>query len=251
MGPAPGAAGTAASLPPQGIFISRIAEGGAAHRAGTLQVGDRVLSVSRARAPRRLPRRPPAPDGTAAPSQINGVDMAEARHDHAVSLLTAAAPTIALLLEREAGGSLPPSPPPLSPLPPPAAPTPGATANATGAGPLRLAPSLLAAALEGPYPVEVRTPAPPSPHPNHRALGSCSVLSPGPLPLPSLPQPHPDPWCPASAALTGWPRPSRLGVPRRSACRGRGARWGSAWWGAPTTPATRSAPRSPASSSPR
>lgn len=30
----------------QGIFISRIAEGGAAHRAGTLQVGDRVLSVS-------------------------------------------------------------------------------------------------------------------------------------------------------------------------------------------------------------
>lgn len=31
---------------PQGIFISRIAEGGAAHRAGTLQVGDRVLSVS-------------------------------------------------------------------------------------------------------------------------------------------------------------------------------------------------------------
>ncbi|OWK04280.1 hypothetical protein Celaphus_00016123, partial [Cervus elaphus hippelaphus] len=29
-----------------GIFISRIAEGGAAHRAGTLQVGDRVLSVN-------------------------------------------------------------------------------------------------------------------------------------------------------------------------------------------------------------
>uniref|UniRef100_A0A452SKF7 Protein scribble homolog n=1 Tax=Ursus americanus TaxID=9643 RepID=A0A452SKF7_URSAM len=68
-----------------GIFISRIAEGGAAHRAGTLQVGDRVLS-------------------------INGVDMTEARHDHAVSLLTAASPTIALLLEREAGGPLPPSP---------------------------------------------------------------------------------------------------------------------------------------------
>uniref|UniRef100_A0A452SKK7 Protein scribble homolog n=1 Tax=Ursus americanus TaxID=9643 RepID=A0A452SKK7_URSAM len=86
-----------------GIFISRIAEGGAAHRAGTLQVGDRVLS-------------------------INGVDMTEARHDHAVSLLTAASPTIALLLEREAGGPLPPSP--------------------------LLAPSLLAAALEGPYPVE-------------------------------------------------------------------------------------------------
>lgn len=30
----------------QGIFISRIAEGGAAHRDGTLRVGDRVISVS-------------------------------------------------------------------------------------------------------------------------------------------------------------------------------------------------------------
>uniref|UniRef100_A0A452F8W1 Scribble planar cell polarity protein n=1 Tax=Capra hircus TaxID=9925 RepID=A0A452F8W1_CAPHI len=99
-----------------GIFISRIAEGGAAHRAGTLQVGDRVLS-------------------------INGVDMTEARHDHAVSLLTAASPTIALLLERE--------PSPHSPLPPTAAPAaPGEP------GPLRLPPGLLAAALEGPYPVE-------------------------------------------------------------------------------------------------
>ncbi|XP_052507514.1 protein scribble homolog isoform X2 [Budorcas taxicolor] len=107
-----------------GIFISRIAEGGAAHRAGTLQVGDRVLS-------------------------INGVDMTEARHDHAVSLLTAASPTIALLLEREAGGPLAPSPPPHSPLPPTAAPAaPGEP------GPLRLPPGLLAAALEGPYPVE-------------------------------------------------------------------------------------------------
>ncbi|XP_043340146.1 protein scribble homolog isoform X1 [Cervus elaphus] len=107
-----------------GIFISRIAEGGAAHRAGTLQVGDRVLS-------------------------INGVDMTEARHDHAVSLLTAASPTIALLLEREAGGPRAPSPPPHSSPPPTAAPAaPGEP------GPLRLSPGLLAAALEGPYPVE-------------------------------------------------------------------------------------------------
>ncbi|XP_063252378.1 protein scribble homolog isoform X3 [Prinia subflava] len=59
-----------------GIFISRIAEGGAAHRDGILHVGDRVIS-------------------------INGVDMTEARHDQAVALLTAAAPTIALLVERE------------------------------------------------------------------------------------------------------------------------------------------------------
>ncbi|XP_059725183.1 protein scribble homolog isoform X4 [Haemorhous mexicanus] len=59
-----------------GIFISRIAEGGAAHRDGILRVGDRVIS-------------------------INGVDMTEARHDQAVALLTAASPTIVLLVERE------------------------------------------------------------------------------------------------------------------------------------------------------
>ncbi|OXB53328.1 hypothetical protein ASZ78_001899 [Callipepla squamata] len=55
-----------------GIFISRIAEGGAAHRDGILHVGDRVIS-------------------------INGVDMTEARHDQAVALLTASSPTIVLL----------------------------------------------------------------------------------------------------------------------------------------------------------
>ncbi|XP_066572275.1 protein scribble homolog isoform X6 [Amia ocellicauda] len=59
-----------------GIFISRIAEGGAAHRDATLQVGDRVLS-------------------------INGVDMTEARHDQAVTLLTGSSPTITLLVERD------------------------------------------------------------------------------------------------------------------------------------------------------
>nr|XP_044998815.1 protein scribble homolog isoform X2 [Jaculus jaculus] len=113
-----------------GIFISRIVEGGAAHRAGSLQVGDRVLS-------------------------INGVDMTEARHDHAVSLLTAASPTISLLLERETGGCLLPSSPPHS------APTPTATVAATMTtatpgepGLPRLGPSFLATALEGPYPVE-------------------------------------------------------------------------------------------------
>ncbi|NXI35685.1 SCRIB protein, partial [Galbula dea] len=64
-----------------GIFISRIAEGGAAHRDGILHVGDRVIS-------------------------INGVDMTEARHDQAVALLTAASPTIVLLVEREGGEQL-------------------------------------------------------------------------------------------------------------------------------------------------
>ncbi|XP_051015731.1 protein scribble homolog isoform X2 [Acomys russatus] len=113
-----------------GIFISRIAEGGAAHRAGTLQVGDRVLS-------------------------INGVDMTEARHDHAVSLLTAASPTISLLLERETGGAYPPSPPPHSSSTPTAAVAATMTTAIPGEPVLpRLSPSLLATALEGPYPVE-------------------------------------------------------------------------------------------------
>ncbi|XP_071659803.1 protein scribble homolog isoform X17 [Patagioenas fasciata] len=100
-----------------GIFISRIAEGGAAHRDGILRVGDRVIS-------------------------INGVDMTEARHDQAVALLTASSPTIVLLVEREAaeqpgegdapgaprgrmhsppppshGDSPPEEPPPRTPLP--------------------------------------------------------------------------------------------------------------------------------------
>ncbi|XP_056339010.1 protein scribble homolog isoform X4 [Oenanthe melanoleuca] len=73
-----------------GIFISRIAEGGAAHRDGILRVGDRVIS-------------------------INGVDMTEARHDQAVALLTAASPTIVLLVQREG-----PSPGPGPGEPPPA-----------------------------------------------------------------------------------------------------------------------------------
>ncbi|XP_041422688.1 protein scribble homolog isoform X17 [Xenopus laevis] len=73
-----------------GIFISRIAEGGAAHRDGILRVGDRVLS-------------------------INGVDMTEARHDQAVALLTSTSPTITLLVEREPPQSGAPTDPGASP----------------------------------------------------------------------------------------------------------------------------------------
>nr|XP_023688594.1 protein scribble homolog isoform X13 [Paramormyrops kingsleyae] len=75
-----------------GIFISRIAEGGAAHRDSTLQVGDRVIS-------------------------INGVDMTEARHDQAVALLTTASPTITLLVDRDLAEprARPHSPPPPQP----------------------------------------------------------------------------------------------------------------------------------------
>ncbi|XP_036376992.1 protein scribble homolog isoform X2 [Megalops cyprinoides] len=81
-----------------GIFISRIAEGGAAHRDSTLRVGDRVIS-------------------------INGVDMTEARHDQAVTLLTSTSPTITLLVERDLmepegsrAQSRPHSPPPPEPV---------------------------------------------------------------------------------------------------------------------------------------
>ncbi|XP_077480127.1 protein scribble homolog isoform X11 [Stigmatopora argus] len=68
-----------------GIYISRIAEGGAAHRDSTLRIGDRVLS-------------------------INGVDMTEARHDQAVALLTGTSPTIALLVERDPNAPRSPGP---------------------------------------------------------------------------------------------------------------------------------------------
>ncbi|XP_035268820.1 protein scribble homolog isoform X14 [Anguilla anguilla] len=82
-----------------GIFISRIAEGGSAHRDSILRVGDRVIS-------------------------INGVDMTEARHDQAVTLLTGTSPTITLLVERSlaeppgspaASRTRPHSPPPPEP----------------------------------------------------------------------------------------------------------------------------------------
>uniref|UniRef100_A0A674HGC8 Protein scribble homolog n=1 Tax=Taeniopygia guttata TaxID=59729 RepID=A0A674HGC8_TAEGU len=110
-----------------GIFISRIAEGGAAHRDGILRVGDRVIS-------------------------INGVDMTEARHDQAVALLTAASPTIVLLVEREGaeqpgeGGS--PRGRMHSPPPPPG---PGSSPPEETPAPSR---NHLSKGLEDQYPVE-------------------------------------------------------------------------------------------------
>uniref|UniRef100_A0A8C9S715 Scribble planar cell polarity protein n=1 Tax=Scleropages formosus TaxID=113540 RepID=A0A8C9S715_SCLFO len=86
-------AGGKGSTPYRGIFISRIAEGGAADRDSILQVGDRVIS-------------------------INGVDMTDARHDQAVALLTGTSPTITLLVERDQGDTpraRPHSPPPPQP----------------------------------------------------------------------------------------------------------------------------------------
>ncbi|XP_023245294.1 protein lap4 [Copidosoma floridanum] len=58
------------------IYISRITEGGAAHRDGKLCVGDKVVS-------------------------INGVEVLDARHDQAVTLLTGHDRFVRLLFERE------------------------------------------------------------------------------------------------------------------------------------------------------
>ncbi|NWI02831.1 SCRIB protein, partial [Tichodroma muraria] len=108
-----------------GIFISRIAEGGAAHRDGILRVGDRVMS-------------------------INGVDMTEARHDQAVALLTAASPTIVLLVEREGAGDSPGAPRGRMHSPPPP-PGPGDSPPEETPAPPR---NHLSRGLEDQYPIE-------------------------------------------------------------------------------------------------
>ncbi|KAG9471641.1 hypothetical protein GDO78_013971 [Eleutherodactylus coqui] len=114
-----------------GIFISRIAEGGAAHRDGALRVGDHVLS-------------------------INGVDMTEARHDQAVALLTSTSPTITLVVEREppqpAAGTDPRSSPSLHRARPRSPPPPTETENGEAeedSGSLRNH-----SAIEDEYPIE-------------------------------------------------------------------------------------------------
>ncbi|XP_023166086.2 protein lap4 isoform X17 [Drosophila hydei] len=73
-----------------GIFISRITEGGLAHRDGKIMVGDRVMA-------------------------INGNDMAQAHHDAAVACLTEPQRFVRLVLQREYRGPLEP---PLSPRSP-------------------------------------------------------------------------------------------------------------------------------------
>ncbi|KAM9308911.1 protein scribble homolog [Gastrophryne carolinensis] len=116
-----------------GIFISRIAEGGAAHRDGALRVRDRVLS-------------------------INGVDMTEARHDQAVALLTSTSPTITLLVERDPSPQGAPADPRASPslhrARPRSPPPPAESDNADGeddAGALR---NLSGHKMEDEYPIE-------------------------------------------------------------------------------------------------
>ncbi|XP_033726750.1 protein scribble homolog [Pecten maximus] len=60
----------------EAIYISRVTEGGAAAKDGNLKVGDRIIS-------------------------INNVDMQDARHDQAVSLLTGVDNSINLVVYRE------------------------------------------------------------------------------------------------------------------------------------------------------
>lgn len=58
------------------IYISRITEGGVAHKDGKLAVGDKVTS-------------------------INGIDLSEATHDQAVAILTGLERFVRLIIERE------------------------------------------------------------------------------------------------------------------------------------------------------
>uniref|UniRef100_A0A182FMI8 PDZ domain-containing protein n=1 Tax=Anopheles albimanus TaxID=7167 RepID=A0A182FMI8_ANOAL len=65
----------------EGIYISRLTEGGVAHKDGKILVGDRVLA-------------------------INGVDITNAHHDYAVQLLTDHQRFVRLVVQREVKGGL-------------------------------------------------------------------------------------------------------------------------------------------------
>ncbi|CAH8478652.1 unnamed protein product [Schistosoma intercalatum] len=72
-------AGGQGSLPPpldnEAIYVSKITEGGAAHKQGQLRIGDQIIS-------------------------LNGVDIRNARHDEAISLLTSSNDSVDLELLR-------------------------------------------------------------------------------------------------------------------------------------------------------
>lgn len=105
----------------EGIYISRITDGGLAHRDGKILVGDKVLVVSKQyfglnfqfiycletfynNRFELLPK--------ISFFQINGVDMTDATHDMAVQLLTDHQRFVRLVVQREMKGPLEP---PLSP----------------------------------------------------------------------------------------------------------------------------------------
>nr|XP_029711884.1 protein lap4-like isoform X22 [Aedes albopictus] len=75
----------------EGIYISRLTEGGVAHKDGKILVGDRVLA-------------------------INGVDITNAHHDYAVQLLTDHQRFVRLVVQREVKGPLEHPTSPRSPM---------------------------------------------------------------------------------------------------------------------------------------
>ncbi|XP_041263066.1 protein scribble homolog isoform X33 [Onychostruthus taczanowskii] len=80
----------------KGIFISRIAEGGAAHRDGILRVGDRVISVI----PRGLASRSGLRVGDRI-LEVNGIDLRHATHQEAVNALLSNAQELTMLVRRD------------------------------------------------------------------------------------------------------------------------------------------------------
>ncbi|XP_074997028.1 protein scribble homolog isoform X32 [Calonectris borealis] len=79
-----------------GIFISRIAEGGAAHRDGILHVGDRVISVI----PRGLASRSGLRVGDRI-LEVNGIDLRHATHQEAVNALLSNTQELTMLVRRD------------------------------------------------------------------------------------------------------------------------------------------------------
>ncbi|XP_033368416.1 protein scribble homolog isoform X24 [Parus major] len=79
-----------------GIFISRIAEGGAAHRDGILHVGDRVISVI----PRGLASRSGLRVGDRI-LEVNSIDLRHATHQEAVNALLSNAQELTMLVRRD------------------------------------------------------------------------------------------------------------------------------------------------------
>ncbi|XP_075271489.1 protein scribble homolog isoform X22 [Opisthocomus hoazin] len=79
-----------------GIFISRIAEGGAAHRDGILHVGDRVISVI----PRGLASRSGLRVGDRI-LEVNSIDLRHATHQEAVNALLSNTQELTMLVRRD------------------------------------------------------------------------------------------------------------------------------------------------------
>lgn len=97
-----------------GIFVSRLTEGGIADRDGKIQVGDRIVAV----------RWKFIHSFSASISsdllrlllQINGTDIRSASHDDAVQLLTDSQRFVRLVVEREVKGPIEPPQSPRSPM---------------------------------------------------------------------------------------------------------------------------------------